>query len=91
MDCGPTCLKMILKYHGIDRSLSALRKDCFMSRKGSNLTDLALAAEKHGLKSIPIVSVGLKEILDAELFPSVIPWNGTHFVVLCAVKKKRLL
>ena len=62
-----------------------------MSRKGSNLTDLALAAEKHGLKSIPIVSVDLKEIIEAKLFPSIIPWNGSHFVVLCAIKKKRLL
>lgn len=63
MDCGPTCLKMILKYHGINKSLRSLRNDCSLNRKGSNLMNLAVASEKNGLKCIPLVEISLPEII----------------------------
>ncbi|MBP3942742.1 hypothetical protein J5U18_04040 [Sphingobacteriaceae bacterium WQ 2009] len=89
MDCGPTCLKMILKYHGIDKSLGSLRNDCSLNRKGSSLMNLGVASEKNGLKSIPLVEISLSEIISGNFYPSIIPWQGNHFVVICSIKKKR--
>ena len=32
-DCGPTCLKMIIKYYGKDISLQSLRELCYTNRE----------------------------------------------------------
>lgn len=34
-DCGPTSLRMIAKFYGIDYSTEMLRKYCHISRRGS--------------------------------------------------------
>lgn len=51
--------------------------------------NLGVASEKNGLKSIPLVEISLSEIISGNFYPSIIPWQGNHFVVICSIKKKR--
>ncbi|MFW6047504.1 MAG: cysteine peptidase family C39 domain-containing protein, partial [Candidatus Woesearchaeota archaeon] len=34
MDCGPSCLRMIAKYHGKHYNLQSLRKKTHIARRG---------------------------------------------------------
>jgi ATP-binding cassette subfamily B protein len=52
MDCGPACLKMILKYHGRTFSFESLRRKSYLSREGVSLLSISEAAESIGLKTI---------------------------------------
>ncbi len=40
MDCGPTCLRMVAKYHGRAVSLPKLRALSETTRTGSNLHNI---------------------------------------------------
>ncbi|XRE43299.1 Bacteriocin/lantibiotic efflux ABC transporter, permease/ATP-binding protein [Tenacibaculum discolor] len=85
-DCGPTCLKIIAKYYKKTIPLQRLRDLCETTREGSSLYKINDAAEKIGLKSIP-VKMALNEIKDITL-PCIIHWNNFHYVVLYKVKKE---
>ena len=50
MDCGPTCLRMIAKYHGRSLNLQKLRDSSGFSREGVSLLGISEAAE--GVKLI---------------------------------------
>lgn len=47
-DCGPTSLRMIAKYYGIDYSDEMLRKHCHITRRGVNLLGISEAARYVG-------------------------------------------
>lgn len=50
-DCGPACLKIILKYYGKYYSLQYLRDLCGITREGVTLLDISYAAEKNRSKN----------------------------------------
>lgn len=50
-DCGPTCLKIIIKHFGKLISVQELRKLTETKRTGSSLLGLSKAAEKIGFRS----------------------------------------
>ena len=54
MDCGPTCLRMIAKYHGRYYSLPFLRAKCYIDREGVSLKGICKAAEYIGLQTMPV-------------------------------------
>lgn len=81
MDCGPTCLRMVAKYHGRSVSLPKLRALSETTRTGSNLQNIAQAAEAIGLRTLG-VKVSLQKILDEQPLPCILHWNSNHFVVL---------
>ena len=88
MDCGPTCLRMVARYHGRAVALAELRKRSETTRTGSNLQSIADAAESLGFRSLG-VKVSLHKLLEEEPFPCILHWNSSHFVVLHkAVKHK---
>ena len=37
-DCGPTSLRMVAKFYGMDYSTEMLRKHCHISRRGVSIT-----------------------------------------------------
>lgn len=88
MDCGPACLKTILKYYNIDIPLSYLREKCYTSKKGVSLLDISNAAEASGLKSIR-AKITWEQLCNDVSFPCIVHWNNNHFVVVYNIKKRR--
>ena len=90
MDCGPTCLRMVAKYHGCTISLDYLRNKSQYGKAGVSLLGLADAAESIGLKSVGVKQTFDQLINDAPL-PAIIHWDQYHFVVLTPQSTKNKL
>ena len=88
MDCGPTCLKMIAKYHGRFFRLDDLREKSFLSKTGSSLLGLSEAANSIGFKSTG-VQLSLNQLAEDAPLPCILHWDHQHFVVCYDVKQKR--
>ena len=80
---------MVLAYFGLWIPLEQLRKDCGVSRDGSNLKSIYRAAKKYGLT--PKAFRCDAETLKTEAnFPCIVFWEYNHFVVLDGFKKGRV-
>ena len=88
MDCGPTCLRMIARYHGRDWSLAALREKSFITRSGVSLLGLSEAAEAIGLRSLAARIPFAK--LDQVPLPCIVHWRQNHFVVVHRITRDRV-
>jgi ATP-binding cassette, subfamily B, bacterial len=92
MDCGPACLSMIAKYHGLHLPLTYLRGISHLDREGVSLAGIAQAAEDIGFRSIPIKLPLLPSetkpgLIQAPL-PFIVHWNQKHFVVVYKLDQK---
>ena len=85
MDCGPTCLRMVAKYHGKNYSIQNLREKTQISREGVSLLGIAEAAEAIGMRSLA-VKISLETLITEVPLPCVVHWEQNHFVVVCEVK-----
>lgn len=86
MDCGPTCLRMIAKFHGKNYSLQNLREKSFLTREGVSLLGISNAAEKIGMHTIGATIT--YEKLEKEVpLPCIVHWNQNHFIVVIKIKK----
>jgi len=92
MDCGPTCLKMIAKYHGKTYSLPFLREKCYIDRAGVSLAGMSEGAELIGLRTlavkVPLISSGEEPSLSDAPLPRVGQWNQNHFIVVYKITRK---
>lgn len=88
MDCGPTCLKMIASFYGLDFSLNTLRNYTLIGKDGVSLKGIGNAAEKIGFKTIG-GRLNLKRLIEKAVLPCILHWNQEHFVVLYEIKKKK--
>lgn len=87
MDCGPSCLATICKFYKKKISLSFLREKCFINKTGVNLLGISQAANEIGFDT-KSVKVSLKDLKNnPNIFPCVLHWNQSHFVVLYKIKK----
>ncbi len=88
LECGAASLCMILAFYGKWLPLEQVRKDCGVSRDGSNARNILIAARSYGLetKAYRFEPEFLKE---NGVFPCIIHWNFNHFVVLNGFKKNR--
>jgi ABC-type bacteriocin/lantibiotic exporter with double-glycine peptidase domain len=79
-DCGPTCLAMVLAYHGIDKDLPTLREEMNAGRDGVSVRVLLDTARRHGLtgRGVSTTVAGLRGLPAG----SILFWNFGHFVVL---------
>ncbi len=89
MDCGPTCLQMIAKYHGRYYSLQTLRERCHITRAGVSLLGISDAAESIGLRSMG-VKVSYNKLCEEQPLPFIAHWNQEHFVVVYKIDKERV-
>nr|WP_255716688.1 peptidase domain-containing ABC transporter [Dyadobacter chenwenxiniae] len=89
MDCGPTCMKMISAFYGKMYSLDFFRSNMFITRNGVNLNGISQAAEKIGMKTLPI-KLNYKKLVEEVPLPCILHWNQEHFVVLYETRKKNI-
>lgn len=54
MDCGPSCLRMIARYHGKKFSVQQLREQSFIQRTGVNMQGISEAAASIGMRATGI-------------------------------------
>ena len=85
LECGAACLAMVLAYYQKWVPLEQVRVDCGVSRDGSNMKNVFLAAQHYGLEvhGYRMEPDGLKE---NGTFPCIIHWEFNHFVVLDGFK-----
>lgn len=88
MDCGPTCLRMILKAYGKNVTAQTLREMSGFTKGGVSLFGISDAAEKLGFRTRGIKTN--KEMLSDIPLPAILHWDQNHFVVLLEIKKKRV-
>lgn len=84
MDCGPTCLYMVSKYHGREFNIEKLRELTEIGKEGVNILGISDAAEKIGYRT-HAVQLSITELKEAAL-PCILHWQQNHFVVLYKIK-----
>lgn len=87
MDCGPTCLSIIVSFYGKRMSIEKLRKLCYATREGTSLLGIGNAAEKLGFHTVG-VKLSWEQLRDQAILPCIIHWNQNHFIVVYKIKKK---
>ncbi|MGX1024677.1 peptidase domain-containing ABC transporter [Psychroflexus sp. MBR-150] len=80
-DCGPTCLRMIAKYHGKTFSREFLRDKAGITRTGVNMGGIADAAEAIELRTLGM-RMSLESLVKEAPTPFIVPWRQKHFVVV---------
>ena len=88
MDCGPTCLRIVVRFYGKNYSLQNLRERCHITREGVSLMGISDAAESIGLRTAG-VKITWEQLRDQVDFPCIVYWNQEHFVVVYKITRKR--
>lgn len=81
MDCGPTCLRMVAKYHGLAIDREYLRTKTGYGKQGASLLGLAHAAEALGFHTVG-AKLSMEALLTQAPLPAILHWDQHHFVVL---------
>ena len=89
LECGAACLTMVMAYYGKWVPLEQVRKDCGVSRDGSNARNIMLAARDYGLNASAFKAepAALKE---HGTFPCIIQWEFNHFIVLDGFRRGKV-
>ncbi len=85
LECGAASLAMVLAYYQRWIPLEQVRLDCGVSRDGSNMKNVYLAAQSYGL-TVHGYSMEMEALKTSVAFPCIIHWNFNHFVVLNGFK-----
>ena len=72
LECGAACLAMILAYYRKWIPLEQVRVDCGVSRDGSNLKNIYLAARNYGL-DVHGYTMEIESIKTQATYPCIIP------------------
>ena len=88
-DCGPTCLRMIAKYHGKSYNLEYLRDHCYISREGVSLLGISDGAQAIGLRSLA-VGVPFEKLAKEAPLPCIAHWKQRHFIIVYKITRKKV-
>ena len=80
-DCGPSCLAMVLAYHGYESSVDDLRQRLGTSRDGTTGYELARVARELGLEARGL-KVEDPAALSSLTLPAIAHYGRGHFVVI---------
>lgn len=89
MDCGPACLRMVVKHYGRNISIQSLREKTQIGKDGVNLIGISEAAETVGLRAISVKTDVFSLMNNKSELPAILHWKQNHFVVLYKVNKQR--
>jgi len=81
VDCGPTCLKMLLAYYGEEISLEDLIVECNTRLIGCSAKDLLRVGKAHSL-DMKAYSMDADELIRQDR-PSIVWWKYNHWCVCC--------
>lgn len=81
MDCGPTCLRMVAKYYGIEFPIDMLRSASHITREGVSIAGIKDAAESLGFETFA-ANATFEELDEISPLPCILHWNQNHYVVL---------
>ena len=89
LECGAACLAMVLAYYGKWVPLEQVRRDCGVSRDGSNALNIMLAGRNYGLeaKGYRFEPEYLK---NNGTFPCIVHWEFNHFIVVNGFKNNKV-
>ena len=90
LECGAASLAMVLAYYQKWIPLEQVRLDCGVSRDGSNMKNVYLAAQNYGLE-VHGYRMEVEGIRNSGTFPCIIHWNFNHFVVLDGFKGNKAI
>ncbi|SDB43783.1 NHLP family bacteriocin export ABC transporter peptidase/permease/ATPase subunit [Butyrivibrio sp. INlla16] len=89
LECGAASLAMILAYYDKWIPLEQVRRDCGVSRDGSNALNIMRAARNYGLEA-----TGYRYepdyLRDNGTFPCIAHWEFNHFVVVDGFKNGKV-
>lgn len=95
-DCGPACIRMVVKHYKKNITMQTLRDLCHIDREGVSIEAIKNACEKTGLKAVPVkISLGSRQhehalpLQDLPL-PLICFWDNKHFVVVYKIKGAKL-
>ena len=88
MDCGPTCVRMVARFHGKSYSVERLRRAMFQDRQGVSLLNIGYAAEAIGFRTRS-VRTDLDALASAPL-PCIAHWSQNHFIVVRSIRGDRV-
>jgi ATP-binding cassette subfamily B protein len=88
MDCGPTCLRMVARFHGRHFAVETLRERTGVGKEGVTLLAISETAESIGFRTRGVM-IGFGQLKSIGL-PAILHWNQSHYVVLYSVGKRRL-
>ncbi len=89
MDCGPTCLAMVMAYYGSRIPIGRIREQTEMSRSGSTLYGLTETAESLGLAAQGFTTQ--PGALSRMKLPAIAHWKGEHFIVVYEVTDSHII
>ena len=80
VECGLTCLAMILTYYGRKTSISELRTRFGVGRDGTSALGIVKAARSMGMRvrALSLQHTELRHIL----LPAIVHWEFDHFVIV---------
>lgn len=87
MDCGATCLRMVMAHYGMSLRADEVRRACYTSRNGVSLLGLSDAGESFGLHTIG-VKLSWEQLRDEVPLPCIVHWNQNHFVVVYKITRR---
>ena len=83
VDCGPTCLKMLLAYYGQEVDLDQLIQECNTRLIGCTAKDVLRVGRDHGL-DMRAYKEAAEDLLKQDR-PAIIWWLYKHFCVFCGL------
>lgn len=83
LDCGPTCLQMLLDFYGIEAELTSLNNECNLQLTGCTAADLKRVGNEYGL-DIKVYKMSMEELLEQDR-PAIIWWKYNHFCIFCGL------
>ena len=87
LECGAAALAMVMSYYGKWIPLEQVRRDCGVSRNGSNAKNMMVAARGYGFEAQGL-RCETEKLADSITLPCIIHWNFNHFVVLTGISTK---
>ena len=82
LDCGPTCLKMLLAYYGQEVDLDTLIKECNVRLVGCSAGDIIRVGKLHGLDAMVAYYMDADEVIRQDR-PSIVHWKYLHWCICC--------